>query len=92
MKFQNEGLEFLKKFYEESKRISKDGSNPLNPNLEFKMSYMTDLLRGLINAGQKIMSVPVENAWLELDSIHDYEVYTKMKKEHTLEKFISLET
>jgi len=91
MKFQNEGLQYLKKFYEQSKLSSKNGPNPLNPNLDFEMSFMTDLLRGLINSEYKMMSVPVKNGWLELDSFHDYEVYTKLNEEKTLYKFISLE-
>ena len=89
MKFQNEGLKIMKNFYEESKlQAEKTGKNPLNPNIPFKKSYITDFIRGLINAGHKIKAIPIENGWLELDTIQDYEIYTKMFEENMISKFL----
>ena len=51
---------------------------------------MTDLIQGLINMGQKIKAVPVNNGWLELDSYHDYEVYNKKYKDRTISDLISV--
>ncbi len=86
IKVQGDGIEFLKNFYEISKiEWKKSGINPLNPNLSFEKSFMTDLLRGLIKNGYKIKSVPVENGWLELDTIHDYEVYNQLYQENRLQ-------
>lgn len=90
MKFQNNGVNELISYYEMVKNQSKKGKNPLNSQLPFEKSYMTDLLQGLINNGSKIKSLPIKNGWLEVDSIHDYEIYTKMYDEDSLSKFFSI--
>ena len=91
MKFQNKGIRFLLDFYEKAKKeAEKKGINTLNSNLPFEKSYMTDLIQGLINAGQKIKAVSVNNGWLELDSYHDYEVYNKKYKDMTISDLISV--
>jgi len=63
--------------------------NPLNSNLPFEKSYMTDLLQGLIMAGYSLKAIPIENGWLEVDSLNDYNIYEKMLKDNTLSKFFS---
>jgi L-glutamine-phosphate cytidylyltransferase len=90
MKFQNNGTEILKDFYDRSKLQAKNGINPLNSSVQFEKSYMTDLLQSLINAGNKIKSVPISNNWLELDTISDYELYKKMYLDNSISQFISL--
>ena len=90
MKFQNEGIDILKSFYEKSKKISENGLNPLNSKLPFKKSYMTDLLNGLINDGNKLKAILIEGGWLELDSIDDYQLYNKMYENDTISEFIAL--
>ena len=90
MKFQNDGLAIIKEFYQKVKNQSKNNPNPLNPNLAFEQSYMTDFLQGLINSGCKLKAVPIENDWLELDNYHDYEVYNKKFKDKTISEFFSL--
>ncbi len=90
MKFQGKGLEQLKSFYEQSKALSKSGKNPLNPNLDFNKSYMTDLLQGMINNGIKIKAVPIKNSWLELDSYNDYLLYSQMYENKTLTEFFDV--
>ena len=90
MKFQGKGLEQLKSFYEQSKALSKSGKNPLNPNLDFNKSYMTDLLQGMINNGIKIKAVPIKNSWLELDSYNDYILYSQMYENKTLTEFFDV--
>ena len=37
---------------------------------------MTDFLQGLIDSGNELKSIPIENGWLELDTIDDYKLYT----------------
>ena len=86
MKFQNDGIENLKDFYDKAKVQAKTGINLLNPNIPFEKSYMTDLIQGLINEGYKIKSIPITNGWLELDSINDYQIYEKMYRENTINR------
>ena len=57
MKFQNTGLEKIKKFYEKIKSQSTNNSNPINPLVSFQQSFMTDFLQGLINDGCKLKAV-----------------------------------
>ena len=92
MKFQGEGLKYLKRFYEKTEKESKSGVNPLNSNLPFQKSFMTDLLQGLIESGCNLKAVFTNNGWLELDSIHDYEIYNKMYAEKTISKFFLLDS
>ena len=48
---------------------------------------MTDFLQGLINDGQKLKAISVENGWLELDSINDYEIYENLFENRKIEQF-----
>lgn len=91
MKFQNNGIIDLKKTYDNAKKNSIK-LNPLNPNLPFNKSYMTDLLQTMIKSNLKIRAIPVRNGWLELDSIHDYDLYNKMYDDNSLSELIKLET
>ena len=91
MKFQNNGIENIKEFYLKMKELSSLGSNPLNPNLPFEKSYMTDFLQGLIHNGCKLNSVVTKNGWLEIDSLHDYNLYKKLNSDKVLKKFVSFE-
>ncbi len=90
MKFQKDGLTNLVDFYENAKNLSVSGINPLNHNLPFEKSYMTDLLQGLINDGKKIKAIPIHNGWLEVDSFADYELYKKMYDNGSLSQFFSI--
>ena len=90
MKFQGKGITNLLNFYKKSKLQAKNGINPLNPKCEFKKSYMTDLLEGMIKSKFKIKSVEIKNKWLELDTYSDYLLYKKMKNSNTLKHFLDL--
>jgi choline kinase len=91
MKFQGDATNIIKKFYLEMKENAKRGDNPLNSNIPFEKSFMTDLLYGLIKKGIKLKSIPIQNGWLELDTKNDYEIYNVMKKNGLLSKIIDLE-
>lgn len=91
MKFQNDGVKFLKNFYDDAKELSTKSKNPLNPNLPFEKSFMTDLLRAMINNGHKIKSIQISNGWLELDSYDDFIKYERMHQEKTLSDFFNVE-
>ena len=90
MKFQGRGLEKMKEFYHEMKERSKSGKNPLNEDMKFEKSYMTDFLQGLVNFGYNLRAIKIQHGWLELDSIKDHELYTKMKNNNTLTQLINL--
>ena len=90
MKFQNNGIDKLKFFYDKLKNKSLEGINPLNPNIPFEKSYMTDLLQGLINEGNEIKAISINNGWLELDSLNDYKIYQEMYADGTLSLFFSI--
>ena len=51
---------------------------------------MTDFLQGMIDYGYKIKAVPISNGWLELDSMHDYEIYNKKFEDKTISEFFSV--
>ena len=91
MKFQNAGINNIINFYEKMKNISNSSMNPLNPNLPFEKSFMTDFLQGLIRNNQKLNAIIIENGWLEIDSLEDYNLYEKMNKNKSLKKLISFE-
>ena len=91
MKFQNNGINDLKNFYEEAHLKSQHGTNILNSQIPFEKSYMTDLLQAMINSGHQIKSVLIEGGWLELDSIDDYKLYDRKYKDKTLSELIILE-
>ena len=90
MKFQNDGLKFIKKKYDEAKDISKNNKNILNPNLDFKKSYMTDFLQYLIRNNAKLKAVYIKNGWLELDSMNDYKTYRTLMESGNLSKFFRI--
>jgi len=90
MKFQNVGLEKIKEFYEKTKSQSTNESNPLNPLVSFQQSFMTDFLQALINDGCKLKAIEIENGWLELDTVSDYDKYTELYSKNKLSEFIDL--
>ncbi|WP_185736673.1 NTP transferase domain-containing protein [Candidatus Nitrosopumilus sp. SW] len=91
MKFQGKGLEFMLKYYDDVKgEFENTGKNCLNPNLEFRKSYMTDFLRGMISEGCKIKGIPINNGWLEVDSVKDFQTYSRMYDDKTLNPFFSI--
>ena len=91
MKFSGKGVNILKDFYHECKKISEKKPNPLNDSSPFEKSFMTDLLQGLINSNYQLHSVPIHGGWLELDTIEDFETYQKLFRNNTIKKFIKLE-
>ena len=73
------------------KLIANSSINPLNPNLPFEKSFMTDFLQGLIQDNQKLNAIIIKNGWLEIDSLNDYSLYQKMYLDKSLKKLISFE-
>ena len=59
---------------------------------EFQNWYMTDFLQYYINSGFKIKPVSIDNGWLELDTVEDYNLYNELYKTDTLTDFIDLKS
>lgn len=91
MKFQGQGINKLISFYEKAKTLAKTGHNPLNPKLSFQNSFMTDFLNGMIKDGIKLNAINTNGGWLELDSLHDYEIYNEMYKNNKISEFFSID-
>ena len=91
MMFKGNSTKIIKKFYEKMKKLSKIDKNPLNSNLSFELSYMTDFLQGLIDEKYKLKAILIKNGWLELDSIQDYEIYNKLYHEGKISNFLNIE-
>jgi choline kinase len=91
MKIQNNGIKILKDFYHKSKLAATETFNPLNPNLPFESSRLVDLIQGLISSGVNIKLIPIQNGWLEFDTVKDYEIYKDMEKKGSLSNLIKLE-
>ncbi len=90
MKFKGLGTKSVKEFYKKTLNLSKIGKNPLNSKLPFRLSYMTDFLQGLINENYKLKAIGIENGWLELDSIQDYNIYNGLYQQGKISNFINL--
>lgn len=55
-----------------------------------QQSYMTDILRGMIEAGMPIAAAAVAGGWIEFDTTADLELYTRLLQEGRLDKFFRL--
>jgi choline kinase len=86
MKFQNQGIEDLIKFYTDLKNEYKKSVSTTSP----EKLYMTDILQGLLDIGCKMKAIFTQNGWLELDSINDYELYSKMYSENTISNIFNI--
>ena len=88
MKFQNNGIKKIKSFFTKCQSYFNEKKiNLLHTQRTFGESYMTDFLQGLINDGEKLKAIKIENGWLEFDSLHDYKLYTNKYTEKKIEKF-----
>ena len=54
--------------------------------LSRKEMYMTSFLQHLIDNGWMVQSVPVANGWLEVDTMEDLQLYSRMQAEGTLDQ------
>ena len=91
MKFNSEWTKKLLDFYQRCREKSEKGGNPLNPKIEFKKSYFTDLLQGLVTDGNELKPIFVNGGWLEFDTIDDFELYEKMIENNSLGELINFD-
>ena len=91
MKFNSKGTKILLDFYQKCREKSEKGENPLNPKIEFKKSYFTDLLQGLVTEGNELKPIFINGGWLEFDTINDFELYEKMIENNSLSELINFD-
>lgn len=88
MKFQGKAITNILSMYEQLyEQYAKQ-----NKISEFQNWYMTDFLQYYINSGFKIKPVSIDNGWLELDTVEDYNLYNELYKTDTLTDFIDLKS
>jgi len=58
LKFSKRGLSIIEDIYDSSER--------------WKTAYMTDLLQEVIDRGYDVVGMPVDNGWIEFDTVEDY--------------------
>ncbi len=80
MRFQKGGLQAVLELSEEAKRRSEQGKPLWRTDRSYEKMYMTDLLQGLIDEGQKLRAVHIQRGWFEIDDRDDLKVVeTKLK-------------
>lgn len=57
---------------------------------DFRNMYMTSFLQNLIDASHKVSAVEVQGGWLEVDSVEDWELYSRLYETNELEQIIDL--
>jgi choline kinase len=57
---------------------------------DFNNMYMTSFLQNMIDNNWHVQSVPVENGWLEIDTLADLELYEWLHKNGELRNFYNL--
>ena len=63
----------------------------MNNSLPFEKSYLTDFLNSMINENIEINAIPINNGWLELDTISDYKLYNELYEKDKLSTLIELD-
>lgn len=74
MRFKSEGLKNMLALAAEAKRRSAEGVALWRTTRTYQKMYMTDLLQGLIDEGNKLKAVHIERGWFEIDDSEDLKV------------------
>jgi choline kinase len=74
MRFRGEGLKNLLALAEEADERSKNGIALWRTSRTYQKMYMTDLLQGLIDEGNKLKAVHINRGWFEIDDCDDLKV------------------
>ncbi len=75
---------FKKAHMQMDKNIHYDGQ-------EYHNMYLTSFLQYLINLGWQIQAVPIQNGWLEIDSVSDLNCYENLHNQNKLQRFFQLD-
>ena len=74
MRFKGEGLKAMLSLSAEAQRRSDHGEMLWRTNRNYAKMYMTDLLQGLIDEGNKLRAVHIRRGWFEIDDCEDLKV------------------
>lgn len=74
MRFRAKGLKAMLDLCTEAKRRSENGVPLWRTTRNYDKMYMTDLLQGLIDEGNKLRAVHIQRDWFEVDDCEDLKV------------------
>ncbi len=74
MRFRGNGLKEMLSLSAEAKRRSENGEALWRTTRNYAKMYMTDLLQGLIDEGNKLRAVHIQRGWFEIDDCDDLKV------------------
>lgn len=74
MRFRGNGLKSLLELSAEAERRSENGEALWRTDRTYAKMYMTDLLQGLIDEGNKLRAVPICRGWFEIDDCKDLQI------------------
>lgn len=74
MRFRGEGLKAMLNLCKEAKRRSDMDEKLWRTDRNYDRMYMTDLLQGLIDEGNKLKAVHIHRGWFEIDNYDDLKV------------------
>lgn len=74
MRFQGNGLKALLELSAAAEKRSDNGERLWRTDRTYMKMYMTDLLQGLIDEGNKLRAVHIQRGWYEIDDCDDLKV------------------
>ncbi len=80
MRFRGDGLKAVLEISEEAERRSVQGKKLWRTDRNYAKMYMTDLLQGLIDEGNKLRAVHIQRGWFEIDDGDDLKVVEQKLK------------
>ena len=80
MRFRGDGWKAVLQLSAEAERRSAQGEALWRTDRTYAKMYMTDLLQGLIDEGQKLRAVHIHRGWFEIDDCDDLKVVEKKLK------------
>jgi choline kinase len=80
MKCSKKGGEILKRHFNRAKKLF--WGKPFQRAKTFEKAYLTDMIQDMVDMGVKVHCVIIEQGWMEIDTIQDYEKVTGILKEN----------
>lgn len=74
MRFRREGLKSLLSLAKEAEERTAKGKALWRTTRTYQKMYMTDLLQGLIDEGNRLKAIHIHRGWFEIDDIEDLHV------------------